>query len=318
MGIIVGNPGIQTTVQDEGRFGYQQFGVSPAGPMDTQSFYLANILAGNQKSEGALEMTFSGPELTFEEDNVIAVTGADMSPTVNGEPIPIYQAVLVHAGDVLAFGFASNGCRSYLAFAGGLDVPLVMGSKSTLMRNNLGGVNGRKLEKGDRIGFCAPETELPNMILRKLQPEVFPKKELTLRVVARPQDTEFTEEELKHFFWYGAEITNEFDRMGCRLQREVPVKHKGDGNIITDGIAFGSIQVPPNGQPIIMLADRQSTGGYTKIGTVISVDLPKLAQSVPGYRVRFVRVGGEVAQNLYIQRLEKLERLERALGNEIA
>ncbi len=314
MGIAVGNPGIQTTVQDEGRFGYQQFGVSPAGPMDTQSFYLANILVGNKKSEGVLEMTFSGPELTFEEDNIIAVTGADMSPTVNGEPIPVYQAVLIHAGDVLAFGFASGGCRSYLAFAGGLDVPLVMGSKSTLMRNNLGGVNGRKLEKGDRIGFCAPRATLPNMELRKLRPEVFPKKELTLRVLAGPQDTEFTEEELKHFFWYGAVITNEFDRMGCRLQREVPVKHKGDGNIITDGIAFGSIQVPTNGQPIIMLADRQSTGGYTKIGSVISVDLPLLTQSMAGYRVRFVEVSIELAQKLYIRRQKELDNLEAKLN----
>ena len=152
------------------------------------------------------------------------------------------------------------------------------------------------------------------MEMRKLEPEVFPKKELTLRVVTGPQDTDFTEEELRRFFWYGAEITNEFDRMGCRLQREEPLKHIGDGNIITDGIAFGSIQVPSNGQPIIMLADRQSTGGYSKIGTVISVDLPKLTQSVPGYRVRFVRIGIELAQNLYIRRQQKLRNLEKQLG----
>ena len=316
MGIIVENPGIQTTVQDEGRFGYQQFGVSPAGPMDTQSFYLANILAGNQKGEGALELTFSGPALKFDEDNVIAITGADMTPTLNGEAIPSYQAVAVHAGDVLDFGFAAgNGCRSYVAFAGGLDVPLVMGSKSTLMRNGLGGVHGRKLEKGDSIGFSNPVSELPNMHLRKLQQEVFPRKEVTLRVVAGPQDTEFTEDELKKFFWYSATITNEFDRMGCRLERETPLKHKGDGNIITDGIAFGSIQVPTNGQPIIMLADRQSTGGYTKIGTVISEDLPKLAQSVQGCKVRCIRVSIELAQQLYIQRMNKLSELEKRFGN---
>lgn len=318
MGIIVENPGIQTTVQDEGRFGYQQFGVSPAGPMDAKSFYLANILVGNKRGEGVLEMTFSGPTLKFERDNIIAITGADMMPKINGKSVPNYQAVNVKAGDVLSFGFVNgSGCRSYLAFAGGLDIPLVMGSKSTLMRNELGGVKGRKLEKGDVIKFTNPKTELPNMKFRKLEMEKFPEKELTLRVLVGPQDTDFSEEELKKFFWYSATITNEFDRMGCRLQREVPLKHIGDGNIITDGIAFGSIQVPTNGQPIIMLADRQSTGGYTKIGTVISVDLPKLAQSVPGYKVRFIRVSIELAQKLYLERLKAFENLEKKFGNEI-
>lgn len=314
MGIIVENPGILTTVQDEGRFGYQQFGVSPAGPMDTKSFYLANILAGNERSEGALEMTFQGASLTFTKDNIVAITGADMSPNIDGRTVPMYQAFVVHEGETLSFGMTNgNGCRTYIAFAGGLDVPLVMGSKSTLMRNNLGGIEGRKLIKGDKIEFCAPKTELPNMSIRKLVPEKFPQKELTLRVVTGPQDSEFSEEELRKFFWYGAKITNEFDRMGCRLEREEPLKHKGDGNIITDGISFGSIQVPTNGQPIIMLADRQSTGGYTKIGTVISVDLPKLTQSMAGYHVRFIRVGIELAQELYVRQLEELDNLERKL-----
>lgn len=300
MGIIVENPGIQTTVQDEGRFGYQQFGVSPAGPMDTQSFYLANILAGNPRGESALEITFMGPSLKFEKDNIIAVTGANVSPAVDGTPIPMYQAVLVHEGQTLSFGVASGGSRAYIAFTGGLDVPVIMGSKATLMRNKLGGVEGRKLEKGDRIGFCNPKTNLPKMGLRKMEPEKFPEKELTLRVVTGPQDNAFTEEEVRKFFWFGATITNESDRMGIRLEREEPLHHIKDGNILTDGVAFGSIQVPTNGQIIIMMADRQTTGGYTKIGTVISVDLPKLAQAQPGYRVRFVRVGVQLAQDLYL------------------
>lgn len=315
MGIVIENPGILTTVQDEGRFGYQQFGVSPAGPMDTKSFYIANILAGNNRTEGVLEMTFQGAQVRFEKDNIIAITGADMSPNIDGTPVPMYQAVLVHAGSVLTLGMTNgNGCRAYVAFAGGLDIAKVMGSKATLMRNELGGMDGRKLEKGDAIGFAAPKTDLPNMELRKLKPEIFPKKELTLRVVRGPQDYEFTEEECRKFFWYGAKISNEFDRMGCRLEREEPLHHIGDGNIITDGISFGSIQVPPNGQPIIMLADRQSTGGYTKIGSVISVDLPLLTQSMAGYRVRFVEVSIELAQDLYIRRLNELDNLERKLN----
>lgn len=315
MGIVIENPGILTTVQDEGRFGYQQFGVSPAGPMDTKSFYIANILAGNNRTEGALEMTFQGAQVRFEKDNIIAITGADMSPNIDGTPIPMYQAVLVHAGSVLTLGMTNgNGCRAYVAFAGGLDIAKVMGSKATLMRNELGGMDGRKLEKGDIIGFAAPRKKLPNMELRRLKPEIFPKKELTLRVVRGPQDYEFTEEECRKFFWYGAKISNEFDRMGCRLEREEPLHHIGDGNIITDGISFGSIQVPPNGQPIIMLADRQSTGGYTKIGSVISVDLPLLTQSMAGYRVRFVEVSIELAQDLYIRRLNELDNLEQKLN----
>lgn len=315
MGIIIENPGILTTIQDEGRFGYQQFGVSPAGPMDTKSFRLANILAGNDCGEGALEMTFQGATLRFEEENIIVVTGADMSPNIDGEPVPMYEAVKIPAGAVLAFGMTNgNGCRTYIAFAGGLDIVRVMGSKSTLMRNELGGMNGRKLEKGDRIGFAEPKASLPNMHLRKLAPEVFPKKELALRVVRGPQDYEFTEEECRKFFWYGAKITNEFDRMGCRLEREEPLHHIGDGNIITDGISFGSIQVPPNGQPIIMLADRQSTGGYTKIGSVISVDLPKLVQSMAGYKVRFIEVSIELAQDLYVRQMREFERLDERLN----
>ncbi|BCZ27606.1 allophanate hydrolase [Claveliimonas bilis] len=314
MGIIVENPGIQTTVQDEGRFGYQQFGVSPAGPMDTQSFYIANILTGNRRGESALEITFMGPELKFEKDNIIAVTGANVSPSVNGEAIPMYRAVLVHAGDTLSFGVASGGSRAYIAFSGGLDVPVVMGSKATLMRNKLGGVEGRKLEKGDRIGFCCPRTTLPNMEMRRMEPEVFPQGDITLRVVTGPQDSAFTEEEVRKFFWYSAVITNESDRMGIRLEREEPLKHIKDGNILTDGVAFGSIQVPTNGQVIIMMADRQTTGGYTKIGTVISVDLPKLAQAQPGYKVHFVRVGIQLAQELYLRNKKKLQNLEKKLG----
>lgn len=315
MGIAVENPGIQTTVQDAGRFGYQQHGVSPAGPMDSRSFQLANILVGNQRGQGALEITFAGPTLRFDEANVIAVTGGDLVPKVNGTPIPMYQAVLIRAGEVLSFGMGTmNGCRAYLAFAGGLDVPYVMGSQSTLMRNHLGGYEGRKIEKGDYIRFTEPKTELPMMEQRRIRPEIFPKQEIILRVVTGPQDLEFSELELRRFFWYSAEITNEFDRMGCRLKREEPLVHLNDGNIISDGIAFGSIQVPTNGQPIIMLADRQSTGGYTKIGTVISVDLPKLAQSVPGYRVRFVRVGIKLAQELYLRQMEEMSQLEVRLG----
>ncbi|MFR1112171.1 MAG: biotin-dependent carboxyltransferase family protein [Blautia sp.] len=174
MGIVVENGGILTTVQDEGRYGYQQYGVSPSGPMDFRSFHLANILAGNPMGESALEISFMGPQLRFEKGNTIAITGGDLTPKINGKEIPMYQAVAVREGEVLSFGGMRNGCRGYIAFAGGLDVPLVMGSKSTLMRNHIGGVEGRKLEKGDAIGFVNPREVLPKMEKRRISREVFP------------------------------------------------------------------------------------------------------------------------------------------------
>lgn len=314
MGILIQEPGLFTTVQDEGRYGYQQFGVTPSGPMDARSFHIANLLVGNDLGEGTLEMTFQGPTMKFEEANVVAVTGADMKPTLNGKPVPMYEAFAVEKDDVLKFQFAMNGSRGYVAFAGGLDIPLLMESKSTLASKGLGGVDGRKLQKDDHISFTAPKKELPHMESRKVAKPEFPNKEVVLRVIRGPQDDCFSEEEIRRFFWYGFKITNEFDRMGCRLERSEPVKHLQDGNIISDGIACGSIQVPTNGQPIIMLADRQTVGGYTKIGTVISVDLPKLAQAKPGMHVRFVEVSLELAQDLYIRELEEMEQADKFLN----
>lgn len=317
MGILAEKPGMLTTVQDAGRFGYQQYGVSPAGPMDALSFQLANLLVGNPREEGALEMTCVGPTLLFDEDNTVACVGANLSPELNGAPFPMNQAVSIKKGDRLSFGMMSGGgCRAYLAFAGGLSIPLVMGSKSTLIRNHMGGVEGRKLIAGDRISFSAPKAVLPHMERRSFPAQRFPEKEAVLRVVTGPQDTSFSREELRKFFWYDAEITNEFDRMGCRLKRDEPLSQLGDGNIITDGISMGAIQVPPSGQPIIMLADRQSTGGYTKLGTIITVDLPVLAQCMPGMRVRFIRVDLELAQTLYIKRKKQLDVFEQALHAE--
>ena len=315
MGITVENGGILTTVQDEGRFGNQAFGVSTSGAMDPHSFHIANLLVGNEMTEGVLEMTFIGPTLTFTSDNIIAVTGGDLTPMLDGQPFPMYRAVLVKKGQKLMSAGARHGSRGYIAFAGGLDIPLVMGSKSTLLRNHIGGVEGRKLEKGDSIEFTAPKTELPNMELRHVPAEIFPDDEVVLRVVLGPQENEFTEEGVRKFFWYSGKITNEFDRMGCRIERE-PVEHAGDGNINTDGISMGSVQVPLNGQPIIMLADRQSTGGYPKIGTVITVDFTKIAQARPGQKIRFVEVSLDLAQDLYIRELNDMKALDEKLNSD--
>ena len=310
MGIQVIDPGILTTIQDGGRIGYQQYGVTPSGPMDEKAFAEANLLTGNPVGTEELEMTFSGGKYSFDTDAVIALTGADMKPLLNGEPINMYQAVSVKAEDELVLGFAVKGCRTYMSVAGGMDIPMVMESKSTLVSKHLGGIDGRKLEKGDRIAFTATVSEIHNRESRILPQPEYADEEITLRVVAGPQDDGFSREEFRKFFWHGATITNECDRQGIRMERDIPVKHVGDGNIISDGIAFGSIQIPPNGQPIIMMADRQTIGGYPKIGTVISVDLPLLAQTKPGMRVRFIEISIELAQELFLRELKKRKNIE--------
>ena len=299
MGIVVENGGVLTTVQDEGRFGYRAYGVSTSGAMDTHAFHIANLLVGNKMTEGALEMTFIGPVLRFTRDNIIAVTGGDLAPMLDGRPFPMWKAVLVKEGQRLSFGGMRNGCRVQEAWT----FPRSWAASLPFCGIIWVGIDGRKLQPQDEIGFTSPKTELPNMEKRRVPAEIYPDKEIVLRVVLGPQDDEFTEAGIRSFFWHSGVLTNEFDRMGCRIERE-PIEHKGDGNINTDGISLGSIQVPANGKPIIMLADRQSTGGYAKIGTVISVDLPKIAQSQPGFKVRFIQVGLELAQSLYIRELE--------------
>lgn len=313
MGIRVENPGLFTTVQDEGRLGYQQFGVSPSGPMDAHAFHIANILVGNQRGEGALEATYSGPTLVFDEAEVIAITGANMNPQVNGQSIPTYAAVAVKAGDTLSMGFATAGARAYIAFAGGLDIPLVMESKATLPGKHIGGLDGRKLDKGDTIGLVSPVASLHGMTERRVRPAVYPTDKVQLRAVPGPQDDAFSREELRKFFIQEYTVTNEFDRMGCRLEADEPMHHLVDGNIISDGIAIGSVQVPTNGQPIIMLSDRQTVGGYTKIATVVSVDLPVIAQARPGMKLTFRRMGVQFAQFLYMKELGEINALEERM-----
>lgn len=296
MSIRVIQPGVQTTVQDLGRIGYQQFGVPVAGAMDPRSMKLANILLDNDPGEAVLEITVMGPQLAFDEANCIALTGGDLGATLDGKPLPRYQAVRVEAGQTLRFLGLRNGCRAYLAFAGGLDIAPVMGSRSTYLKAKIGGLNGRKLEAGDTLSFRAPKPVLDFMERRRCGIDFAPQKQYDLHVIPGPQDDYFTEEGLKTFFTEIYTVSAEFDRMGCRLEGAV-VEHKDGGDIISDGIAFGAIQVPSAGKPIIMAADRQTTGGYTKIATVISADFRILGQLKGGDKIHFVPVTVEQAQD---------------------
>ena len=312
MSITVLNPGLMTTVQDQGRIGYQQFGVSVSGVMDPRSAALANILVGNDEKEAVLECTMMGPHLQFNQANCIAITGGDLMPTLDGKPIPNYTAVKVEAGQVLKFTMPKSGCRAFIAFAGGLDIPEVMGSRSTYMKAKIGGMEGRKLQKDDVIGFRAAKAELKNMNFRSMASEFVPRKEYTIRVVLGPQDDYFTDAGIQTFLSQVYTVTAEFDRMGCRLEGEA-IAHKEGGDIISDGIAFGAIQVPSSGQPIIMLGDRQTTGGYTKIANVISADFRILAQLKQGDKVRFEKVSVKAAQDALLTQRAALKTIRNAL-----
>ncbi|MDD5912966.1 MAG: biotin-dependent carboxyltransferase family protein [Oscillospiraceae bacterium] len=314
MSITILNPGLLTTVQDFGRIGYQQFGVPVSGVVDPRAMSIANILVDNPEDEAVLECTMLGPQIRFDAPNAIAITGGDLGPTIDNQPIPNYAAIRVEAGQVLRFAGLRSGCRAYIAFAGGLDIAPVMGSRSTYMKAKIGGVEGRKLQKDDVIKFRKPNPDLRGLNIRHISPEFVPRLEYKIRVVLGPQDDMFTEHGIETFLSESYIVTPEFDRMGCRLDGEI-IEHKGEsGDIISDGIAFGAIQVPTAGKPIIMLSDRQTTGGYTKIANVISADFRILAQLKAGDRVRFAQVSVAAAQDALLTQRAALKTLRTAVS----
>lgn len=298
MSFKVIKPGLFTTIQDKGRYSYQRFGMSVAGAMDFFSLRVANLLVENDPFEAALETTFLGPTLEFKEHDVIAITGGDMSPKINNRQIPMWMSVYVKPGDILSFSGVKSGLRSYIAFSRKLDVPLIMGSRSTFTRGKIGGFQGRKLAENDTIGYR--DKELLKSTGSYVKKEYIPlyEKEVEIRVILGPQDDYFMDESLETFFKSTYTITNEADRMGYRLDGE-KIIHKKGADIISDGIVFGSIQVPGHGMPIIMMADRATTGGYTKIATVITPDLSKLAQMGPGSKIYFREVSLAQASTIY-------------------
>ncbi len=312
-GFLVKNPGALTTVQDGGRMGAQGLGFGTAGAMDLQSLFLLNILLGNDLNEAALEATLLGPEITFLEDNCFALTGADMGATLDGVPVPRYEAVTAKKGSVLKLGFAKSGVRAYIGFAGGMEIPMVMGSKSTSLKYHLGGVEGRALLSGDRISFTAPRKELRHQKRRKLDVPDFSAKEQDIRVVLGMQQEYFTKEGIRTFFESPYEISGQSDRMGYRLDGE-PVSYEDTVDIISDAIVPGAIQIPSNGKPIILMADRQTTGGYAKIGAVISADLPRLAQMGPGAVIHFKEVSVEEAQELLAKERKEMIKQNRRMN----
>ena len=309
MKIKVISPGVLTTVQDTGRFGHQAAGIPEAGAMDRASLRLVNALVGNPEDAAALELTIFGGTFEFDGEGTIALTGADMRPFLNGNCMAMNTAVPVKAGDRLELGAASRGMRAYLAVSGGIDVPVVLGSRSTDLKSRLGGLDGRKLRAGDVLESGAVNGSLQlgrslrqaaaelaevqgspcEPVLQRLAKVTDPEGVTRIRFLFGPQDAMFAEDAKKTFTDSIYTLSAACDRMGYRLEGAAVPSLNGT-DILSEGICFGSIQVPANGQPIVMMADHQTTGGYAKIGTVLSEDLPLLAQLGPGKRIHFVPV----------------------------
>ena len=300
MSVKVIIPGALTTVQDAGRYGYQSSGIQTSGVMDHKAYEEANALVGNTGGEAVLEATLFGGMMEVTADTVAAVTGADMEPKVNNVPCGMNRPVLLRAGDTLSLDMAKSGCRSYIAFAGGVDVPVVLGSRSTNMKCRMGGYKGRPLQTGDAF-----ETGLWGEEAAERYEEVrdrsFPAEAYTspieVRVIEGPQAEYFTEKGKETFYSARYTISDQSDRMGYRLEGEA-IESVDGTDIISDGIAFGAVQVPASGRPIVLLADRQTTGGYAKIATVCSFDIPRVVQGKPGDTVCFRRISLEEAQRI--------------------
>jgi KipI family sensor histidine kinase inhibitor len=280
--------GLLTTVQDRGRVGCQKFGVTVGGAMDEVALRVGNILVGNEQNAAGLEISFLGPQIRFRADVVLALTGAEVDADLDGRPAPWYEAFRARAGQVLDIRHCTRGMRAYLAVGGGIDVPVRLGSRSTSLAAGFGGFEGRPLRDGDAL-WVAPTVDgtargAGRGAPRGLRPTFGSPQ--TVRVVFGPQDGAFTEAGRRTLLESAYEVNPSSDRMGYRLDGPA-IEHAGPADIISDWIPLGGIQVPGNGKPIVLLADRQTTGGYTKIATVIGSDIPKLVQLRPGEAVRF-------------------------------
>jgi len=324
MAIKVLKPGLSTTVQDLGRPGYYHIGIPLSGGMDRHALVAANLLVGNPEGAAVLEAVFMGPELEFSADAMVAVTGAELPPKLDGQPQPTWSSFNVKAGQKLSFDFLKKGARAYIAVAGGIDVPVVLGSRSTYALGALGGFNGRKLEAGDELPVGAPTTSVEEGRtvaddLRGL-PAGTPTE---LRVMPGLYWHRITEAAGIGFFTDSWKVAPEADRIGYRFRggkplefvpREPPFGAGSDPSNITDACyPYGSIQVPGGTEPIVLHRDAVSGGGYFMVGTVISADMDLIGQLQPNTQVKFVKVDMETALSARREKAELSAKLRSAL-----
>ncbi|PWC34318.1 biotin-dependent carboxyltransferase family protein [Azospirillum sp. TSO35-2] len=323
MAFKVLNPGLLTTVQDLGRPGYFHLGIPMSGAMDRYALRAANLLVGNPEGAAALEAVFMGPQLEFEVDATVAVTGADLPARVDGEPHPAWTAFPVRAGQVLSFDYLKGGARAYIAISGGIDTPPALGSRSTYIIGALGGYHGRALAAGDMVPLGPPRavqhgTEVPEALRRTVG------KSAELRVLPGLYWRLITEEAGRNFFEDSWKVAPEADRMGYRFRggrpfsfepREQPFgAGSNPSNIVDACYPYGSIQVPGGTEPIVLHRDAVSGGGYFTLGAVVSADMDLIGQMQPHTTVRFVKVDMEQALAARADEAQRLARLREALA----
>jgi biotin-dependent carboxylase-like uncharacterized protein len=323
MPIEVRKPGLATTVQDRGREGYYHVGIPPSGALDQFSLLAANLLVGNPADAAVLECPYLGPELAFTEGATVAVTGAELEPRVDGEARPAWSAFEVRAGELLSFGHLAAGARGYIAVAGGIDVPELLGSRSTYGLGGLGGLEGRALQAGDALQVGTPVSRVTpgRSVPVELRPSLAAEQET--RVVMGLYDHVLTDAGRETFLAATWRLTPVADRVGFRYQgpeldlrrREQPFGAGSDpSNIVDAPYPVGSIQIPGGVEPIVLHRDAVSGGGYAMVATVISADLDAIAQSAPGARTRFMPVDLEGALAARSHRADRVRRLHEALA----
>ncbi len=306
--------GMLTTVQDRGRWGLQSRGVPVAGPMDPCSHRLANALVGNDAGAATLEVTLVGPELEFDDERAVAVAGAEFELAVDGRPAPVGVSFVVAAGSRLRVGHRSRGARAYLAISGGVTVPMVFGSRATHLVSVMGGIEGRALKPGDELPLGVPMRPRRSSRIPLPSPIVLPDGHATIRVLPGPQQEYFSSGALDALQSARYKIATSSDRMGFRLEGP-RLTHARGADIISDATPLGVLQVPASGQPILLMADRQTTGGYPTIATAISADIGLAGQLGPGETISFVVCSHQEAMAALIAQERALMAVEASTGS---
>ncbi len=327
----VHSAGLLTSVQDQGRVGYQSDGIPVAGVMDDYAHQLANILVGNDRDQAVIEVTMVGPVIDFNCNCLIAVTGAQFELLVNNKTTKMNKAIQIVAGDRLTFGHLKTGLRAYIAIAGGFALDKVLGSFSTYIRGGIGGYKGRALKNGDlvpinvqkpdhrTISDLKTSNEIRESLIQQFESQM--EGPHIIRVIDGPEIHSFSDDAVDTFYSSEYEISNASDRMGYKLNG-AHIKHNNEADILSSGLTLGTIQVPGHGQPIIMMSDHQTTGGYTRIANVISTDISYLAQLGPGCKIRFEKVDIKEAHRILRKVQDELDdfiqKLNETVVNKIA
>jgi antagonist of KipI len=307
MSLEVIRGGVQDTIQDTGRAGFRHLGINPSGVMDQFSFSIANLLVGNDLHEAAIELCFPASQFHFNKPARVAMAGADFGATINGHPVPIHHSILVPSGSVIKFTNPKYGSYCYLAVQGGFEVAKWLGSASTNLKANAGGLC-RALKKGDHLIFKKEHSDLP-MQVSKWSVPLLPKQQNLIRCMKGPEWDWLTEKSKNDFEQQPFEITSEKDRMGYQLKGE-KLERKDSREMLSGAVVFGTIQLLPNGKLICLMADHQTTGGYPRVAQVAFVDLPKFAQKKSSSSVTFQIISVAEAESLTYHQHQLLQKMQ--------